>query len=42
MVGDVPMGRVGSTDEVATAVLWLLSPEASYITGVIVPISGGR
>jgi NAD(P)-dependent dehydrogenase (short-subunit alcohol dehydrogenase family) len=42
LVGGVPMGRVGSTDEVATAVLWLLSPEASYITGVIVPISGGR
>jgi NAD(P)-dependent dehydrogenase (short-subunit alcohol dehydrogenase family) len=42
LVGGVPMGRVGSSDEVATAVLWLLSPEASYITGVIVPISGGR
>ena len=42
MVGGVPMGRVGSTDEVATAVLWLLSPEASYISGAIMPISGGR
>jgi NAD(P)-dependent dehydrogenase (short-subunit alcohol dehydrogenase family) len=42
MVGGVPMGRVGTTEEVANAVLWLLSPEASYITGVIVPISGGR
>lgn len=42
MVGGVPMGRVGSSEEVATAVLWLLSPEASYITGAIVPISGGR
>ena len=42
MVGGVPMGRVGSPEEVATAVLWLLSPEASYITGVTVPISGGR
>ena len=42
LVGGVPMGRVGSTLEVATAVLWLLSAEASYITGVIVPISGGR
>jgi NAD(P)-dependent dehydrogenase (short-subunit alcohol dehydrogenase family) len=42
LVGGVPMGRVGSTEEVATAVLWLLSAEASYITGVIVPISGGR
>ena len=42
LVSGVPMARVGSTHEVATAVLWLLSPEASYITGVIVPISGGR
>jgi len=42
LVSGVPMGRVGSTEEVATAVLWLLSPEASYITGIIVPISGGR
>src|SRR3954452_10261720 len=42
LVGGVPMGRVGSVEEVAAAVLWLLSPEASYITGVIVPISGGR
>ena len=42
LVGGVPMGRVGSTFEGATAVLWLLSAEASYITGVIVPISGGR
>jgi NAD(P)-dependent dehydrogenase (short-subunit alcohol dehydrogenase family) len=42
LVAGVPMGRIGSTEEVAGAVLWLLSPEASYITGVIVPISGGR
>lgn len=42
LVGGVPMGRVGTTEEVANAVLWLLSPEASYITGINVPISGGR
>jgi NAD(P)-dependent dehydrogenase (short-subunit alcohol dehydrogenase family) len=42
LVGGVPMGRTGSAQEVATAVLWLLSPEASYMTGVIMPISGGR
>jgi NAD(P)-dependent dehydrogenase (short-subunit alcohol dehydrogenase family) len=42
MAGGVPMGRAGQANEVATAVLWLLSPEASYITGVIVPVSGGR
>jgi NAD(P)-dependent dehydrogenase (short-subunit alcohol dehydrogenase family) len=42
LVAGVPMGRIGTVREVADAVLWLLSPEASYITGVIVPISGGR
>ena len=38
----VPMGRVGSAEEVAEAVLWLASDASSYITGAIVPISGGR
>ena len=42
LVGGVPMGRTGSSDEVAAAVLWLASDEASYITGIIVPVSGGR
>jgi NAD(P)-dependent dehydrogenase (short-subunit alcohol dehydrogenase family) len=42
MASGVPMGRAGSAQEVATAVLWLLSPEASYMTGVIMPVSGGR
>jgi NAD(P)-dependent dehydrogenase (short-subunit alcohol dehydrogenase family) len=42
LVSGVPMGRVGSAQEVATAVLWLLSSEASYMTGVIMPVSGGR
>ena len=42
MVGGVPMGRTATPDEVATAVLWLLSPEASYITGANIPVSGGR
>jgi NAD(P)-dependent dehydrogenase (short-subunit alcohol dehydrogenase family) len=42
LVGGVPMGRTGSAEEVAEAVLWLASEAASYITGAIVPISGGR
>lgn len=42
MVSGVPMGRTATADEVAAAVLWLLSPEASYITGAILPVSGGR
>ncbi|MDZ7858730.1 SDR family oxidoreductase [Sphaerotilus sp.] len=38
----VPMRRGGHPDEVARAVLWLLSAEASYITGTVVDVSGGR
>jgi NAD(P)-dependent dehydrogenase (short-subunit alcohol dehydrogenase family) len=42
MKGGVPLGRAGTADEVARVVLWLLSEEASYVTGAIVPVSGGR
>jgi NAD(P)-dependent dehydrogenase (short-subunit alcohol dehydrogenase family) len=38
----VPMGRGGSAEEVAEAVLWLLSDAAGYVTGVCLPVSGGR
>lgn len=38
----VPMRRGGQAAEVATAVLWLLSEEASYITGAIIDVTGGR
>jgi NAD(P)-dependent dehydrogenase (short-subunit alcohol dehydrogenase family) len=38
----VPMKRGGQPDEVARAVLWLLSDEASYSTGAILDVSGGR
>ena len=38
----VPMQRAGSADEVATAVLWLLSAEASYATGTVIDVTGGR
>lgn len=38
----VPMQRGGEPEEVAAAILWLLSSEASYITGTIVDVSGGR
>jgi NAD(P)-dependent dehydrogenase (short-subunit alcohol dehydrogenase family) len=37
----VPMQRGGSPEEVAAAVLWLLSEEASYVTGTIVDVAGG-
>ena len=38
----VPMQRGGQPEEVASAILWLLSAEASYVTGTIVDVSGGR
>jgi NAD(P)-dependent dehydrogenase (short-subunit alcohol dehydrogenase family) len=38
----VPMQRGGYPDEVAAAILWLLSDEASYITGAILDVAGGR
>jgi NAD(P)-dependent dehydrogenase (short-subunit alcohol dehydrogenase family) len=38
----VPMGRGGEADEVARAVMWLLSDGASYTTGSFIEVSGGR
>ena len=38
----VPMKRGGQPDEVARAILWLLSDEASYVTGTILDVTGGR
>jgi len=40
--GSVPMQRGGTAEEVATAILWLLSDEASYATGTFIDVSGGR
>lgn len=40
--GLVPMKRGGNPEEVARAILWLLSEEASYTTGAILDVSGGR
>jgi NAD(P)-dependent dehydrogenase (short-subunit alcohol dehydrogenase family) len=37
----IPLGRGGQTDEVANAILWLLSDQASYVTGSILDIAGG-
>lgn len=38
----VPLGRAGEPQDVASAVAWLLTAEASYVTGAIVRVSGGR
>lgn len=42
LMGTIPMGRAGLPQEVAESVLWLLSPAASYTTGAILQVGGGR
>ena len=37
----VPLGRYGSTEEIASAVTWLASDGAAYITGAVIPVDGG-
>jgi len=41
VVSRVPMARVGEPEEIAEAVVWLLSEKASYVTGTVFRVSGG-
>ena len=38
----VPMKRVGQAEEIANAIVWLMSDEASYVTSTTFDVSGGR
>jgi NAD(P)-dependent dehydrogenase (short-subunit alcohol dehydrogenase family) len=42
LAGSVPLGRAGQPGEVAEAIVWLCSPEASYVTGALLDVAGGR
>ncbi|MBL0915290.1 MAG: SDR family oxidoreductase, partial [Sphingopyxis sp.] len=41
LMANVPMGRLVQAGEVADAALWLVSDEASFVTGVALPVDGG-
>ncbi len=41
ILGQVPLGRLASPEEVAGVVRWLASAEAAYVTGAVVPVDGG-
>jgi NAD(P)-dependent dehydrogenase (short-subunit alcohol dehydrogenase family) len=38
----IPIGRLGTPEEVGHAILWLLSDDASYVTGTVLDVTGGR
>jgi NAD(P)-dependent dehydrogenase (short-subunit alcohol dehydrogenase family) len=42
LAGNVPMKRVGTAAEIANAIVWLMSDDASYVTSAILDVSGGR
>ncbi|MDR6534255.1 SDR family oxidoreductase [Variovorax soli] len=42
LASTVPMKRTGSAQEVANAIVWLLTEEASYVTGAFLDVTGGR
>ena len=41
IVEQSPLGRIGQPEEIAATVSWLISPEASYVTGSDITVSGG-
>lgn len=41
IMGQVPLGRYGTTEEVAAAVLWLTGDGGGYVTGAVIPVDGG-
>jgi NAD(P)-dependent dehydrogenase (short-subunit alcohol dehydrogenase family) len=41
LIDEVPLGRLGQATEIAAAIAWLVSAEASYVTGTTFVVDGG-
>ena len=41
LAGDIPMGRIGTLEDISWAVAWLVSPEADFVTGQVISPNGG-
>jgi NAD(P)-dependent dehydrogenase (short-subunit alcohol dehydrogenase family) len=42
MASSIPMGRAATANEIGEAIMWLVSPASSYVTGAIIEVGGGR
>jgi NAD(P)-dependent dehydrogenase (short-subunit alcohol dehydrogenase family) len=42
MTSELPLKRMGTADELGAWIVWLASPEASWVTGVVIPVDGGQ
>ena len=42
LTADIPLGRLGKPEEVAAAATFLASDDASFITGIVLPLDGGH
>jgi 3-oxoacyl-[acyl-carrier protein] reductase len=42
IVAGIPLGRLSTPDDIASAALWLASDSAQFITGIELPVDGGR
>jgi NAD(P)-dependent dehydrogenase (short-subunit alcohol dehydrogenase family) len=41
ILGNIPLGRMASADEIAGTVTWLAGDAAAYVTGAVIPVDGG-